>query len=113
LASFSGWHEERDAAIGSDVDFKPFPSRPVSQFALSGAFVAAVLLLVSSLWQPVGAVGAGAMAKIANVNNVGTSISTNAMVMAWVAVALQFAVVIGLLVMILSIIVLDRLTDNS
>jgi hypothetical protein len=31
LATFPGWHEERDERTGSDVDVKPFPSRPVSQ----------------------------------------------------------------------------------
>ncbi|KAH7381341.1 Ca2+ regulator and membrane fusion protein Fig1-domain-containing protein [Phaeosphaeria sp. MPI-PUGE-AT-0046c] len=113
LATFPGWHEERDERTGSDVDVRPFPSRPVSQVALSAAFVAAVLLLTACLWQHVGAVGAAAMAEIANVGNVGTSIGTSATVMAWIAVVLQFITVIGLLVMILSIIVLDRLTDND
>lgn len=113
LATFPGWHEERDERTGSDVDVKPFPSRPVSQAALTASFVAAVLLLTASLWQHVGAVGAAAMAEIANVGNVGTSIGTNAMAMAWVAVTLQIIVVVGLFNMILSIILLDRLTDDD
>lgn len=58
-------------------------------------------------------VGASAMAEIANVGNVKTSIGTSATVMAWIAVVLQFIAVIGLTVMILSIIILDRLTDND
>lgn len=113
LATFPGWHEERDERTGSDVDVRPFPSRRISQVALTAAFVAAVLQLTASLWQHVGAVGAAAMAEIANVGNVGTSIGTNAMVMTWIAVVFQFIVVIGLLIMIISIIVLDRLTDND
>ncbi|KAF2624661.1 hypothetical protein BU25DRAFT_131609 [Macroventuria anomochaeta] len=79
LATFPGWHEERDVRTGSDVDVKPFPSRPVSQVALACTFVAAVLMLVASLWQHIGAVGAAAMAESSNYGNVKTDIGAGAM----------------------------------
>ncbi|KAF2852095.1 hypothetical protein T440DRAFT_467331 [Plenodomus tracheiphilus IPT5] len=112
LATFPGWHEERDERTGSDVDVKPFPSRSVSHAALAQAFVSAVLLLMASLWQHVGSVGAAAMAESASYGNVKTSIGSVAMGLAWTGVTIEMIVTVGLLVMILSIIVLDRLTDN-
>jgi hypothetical protein len=112
LATFSGWHEERDVRTGSDVDVKSFPSRPVSQVALACTFVGSVLLLVASLWQHVGAVGAAAMAARANMGNVKTSIGAGAIAIGWISFTLTMIVTIGLLVMILSIVVLDRLTDD-
>jgi len=113
LATFPGWHEERDERTGSDVDVRPFPSRPVSQVALAASFVAAVQLLIASLWQHVGSVGAAAMAESANYGNIRTDIGVSAITMVWVAFTLQITVAIGLLVMVLSIIILDRLTDND
>jgi hypothetical protein len=112
LSTFPGWHEERDERTGSDVDVKPFPSRPVSQVALSCAFVAGILSLISTLWQHVGSVGAAAMAESAHYGTVKSSIGTSAMAMGWVAFSLIILVAVGLLIMILSIIVLDHLTDD-
>lgn len=112
LGTFPGWHEERDENTGSTVDIKPFPSRPVSQVALSNAFVAAILLLTASLWQHVAAVGAAAMAEAANYGNIKATIGTGAMAMGWIGFTFEMIATIGLLVMILSIIVLDRLTDD-
>jgi hypothetical protein len=48
LATFPGWHVETNRE-GSDVDVKPFPSRPVSQAALAFVFIASVFVLVSFL----------------------------------------------------------------
>lgn len=45
LATFPGWHVETNRE-GSDVDVKPFPSRPVSQAALAFVFIASVFVLV-------------------------------------------------------------------
>ena len=112
LGTFPGWHEERDERTGSDVDVKPFPSRPVSQVACSCAFVAGTLSLISILWQHVGAVGAAAMAESANYGNVKSVIGAGAMTMGWIAFTLTTLVAIGLLVMIWSIMTLDRLTDD-
>lgn len=112
LSTFPGWHEERDELTGSDVDVKPFPSRPVSQAALACCFVAAVLLLVSSLWQHVGAVGAAAMADAAYFGNVKTAIGSTSMLLSWISFSVATVSTIALLVMIISIVVLDRLTDD-
>lgn len=111
LATFPGWHED-PVTSGSELDVKPFPSRPVSQVALSCSFVAGILCLIAALWQHVGSVGAAAMAETANFGNVRTEIGAGAMAMAWIGFVLLAIVAIGLFVMILSIVVLDRLTDD-
>jgi hypothetical protein len=112
LATFPGWQEERDERTGSMVDVKPFPSRPVSRVALTCSFVASMLLLISSLWQHVGSVGAATMAETAFYGNVHTAIGAQAVLMAWASFTLVSVAALGLTVMVLSIIILDRLTDN-
>lgn len=111
MATFPGWHVEHDERTGSDVDVKPFPSRPVSHVALSCAAVAAMLSLVATVWQHVGAVAAAAMAETASFGNVKSSIGAGSMAMAWTSFSFTIIAAIGLLVMVLSIRLLDRLTD--
>lgn len=108
LATFPGWHEERDQHTGSMVDVKPFPSRPVSMAATSQAFVSALILLVASLWQHVGAVGAAAMAESANYGNVKSAIGAGATSLAWTAFTLETIAAIALLFMIVDIYVLQN-----
>jgi hypothetical protein len=112
LASFPGWHEERDRATGSEVDVKPFPSRPVSQSALALVFIASVFVLVSVLWQHTASVAAAQVAQDMGNGSIKSGVGTSAMVLGWFSFALLLIVTIGLLVMILSIHLLDRLTDE-
>ena len=111
LATFPGWHEERDANTGSDVDIKPFPSRPVSQAALALIFISSIFVLVSVLWQHTASVAAAQVAQDFGNGSVRSGVGTSAMVLGWFGFALLIIVTIGLLVMILSIHLLDRLTD--
>jgi hypothetical protein len=111
LASFPGWHEERDRN-GSEVDVKPFPSRPVSQSALALVFIASVFVLVSVLWQHTASVAAAQVAQDMGNGSIKSGVGTSAMVLGWFSFALLLIVTIGLLVMILSIHLLDRLTDE-
>lgn len=112
LATFPGWHEEHDLH-GSEVDVKPFPSRPVSQVALALIFIASIFVLVSVLWQHTASVAAATIAQDLGNGSVKSGVGTSAMVLGWFGFVLLIIVTIGLLVMILSIIVLDRLTDND
>jgi hypothetical protein len=113
LATFPGWHEERDRLTGSDVDVKPFPSRPVSQIALALIFISSIFVLVSVLWQHTASVAAATIAQDLGNGSVKSGVGTSAMVLGWFGFVLLIIVTIGLLVMILSIIVLDRLTDGD
>lgn len=109
LATFPGWHEERDEA-GSDIEVKPFPSRPVSQIALALIFIASVFVLVSVLWQHTASVAASTVAQDFGNGSVKSGVGTAAMILGWFGFALFIIVTIGLLIMILSIRALDRLT---
>ncbi|KAF2714790.1 hypothetical protein K504DRAFT_478161 [Pleomassaria siparia CBS 279.74] len=100
-------------STGSDVDVQPFPSRPISQVALSCSFVAAILCLVSSLWQHVGGVGAAAMADIAFYGNVSTTIGAGAIILGWMSFLLITLVTIGLVAMIIAIDTVNRLTSDE
>jgi len=111
LATFPGWHEERDEH-GSDVDVKPFPSRPVSQVALALIFIASIFVLVSVLWQHTASVAAATVAQDLGNGSVRSGVGTSAMVLGWFGFVLLIIVTIGLLVMIVSIAVLDKLTDS-
>lgn len=109
LATFPGWHEERDEA-GSDIEVKPFPSRPVSQIALALIFVSSVFVLVSVLWQHTASVAASTVAQDLGNGSVKSGVGTAAMILGWFGFALFVIVTIGLLIMILSIRALDQLT---
>lgn len=112
LATFPGWHEERDES-GSDVEVKPFPSRPVSQAALALIFVSSVFVLVSVLWQHTASVAASTIAQDMGNGSVKSGVGTSAMVLGWFGFVLLVVVTIGLLVMILSISLIRKLTDED
>lgn len=112
LATFPGWHEERDELTGSDVDVKPFPSRPVCQVALALIFIASVFVLVSVLWQHTASVAASVVAQDFGNGSVKSGVGTAAMILGWFGFALLVIVTIGLLVMLLSMSVLDKLTGE-
>ena len=111
LATFPGWHEEHDARTGSDIDIKPFPSRPVSQVALALIFIASIFVLVSVLWQHTASVAASQITKDFGNGSVKSGVGTTAMILGWFGFGLLVVVTIGLLVMILSIHLLDQLAD--
>ncbi|KAF7717026.1 FIG1-like protein [Penicillium ucsense] len=112
LATFPGWHEEPDES-GSAVEVKPFPSRPVSQAALALIFVSSVFVLVSVLWQHTASVAASTIAQDFGNSVVKSGVGTSAMVLGWFGFVLLVIVTIGLLIMILSISMLRKLTDED
>ena len=113
LATFPGWHEERDARTGSDIDIKPFPSRPVSQAVAMALGAASLLLMISALWQHVAAASVVAIiATTGQGQGVVGDIGAASISLVWLSFALAALVFQGLVVMILSIHLLDRLTDE-
>ena len=111
MATFPGWHEETDEA-GSERDVKPFPSRPVSQVALGSVSLASLLALVSMMWQHTASVAAATTAQDMAYGSVTSRVGAAAMALGWIGLAFLVVPAIGLLVMILSIQLLDRLTDE-
>ena len=112
LSTFPGWHEETGYR-GSEAEIRPFPSRPVSQLACALAFISSILLLLSSLWHHVAVVaytaGVGSLAALA----VRTDLGTTSIILLWVSFATITVVGLGLVVMILSISILDRLVEDD
>lgn len=112
LATFPGWHEERDARTGEDIDIKPFPSRPLSQAITMALLMASLLVLVSSLWQHVAATTlvttVSSMSQGKLVGHVGAA----AAVLVWLSVAFISTTMMGMAIMIFSIHLLDALTDE-
>ena len=111
LATFPGWHTT-SSSDGSEHEVKPFPSRAVSQVALATIFVASVFVLVSVMWQHTASVAASTIAQDLGNGSVKSGVGTTAMILGWFAFGLLVVVTLGLLVMILSIQLLDRLTDE-
>lgn len=112
LATFPGWHEERDARTGSDIDIKPFPSRPVSQAVTATLFMASIFLLVSALWQHVAAVSAATNISTMSQRRLVVHVGAAAVALVWLPLAMVVVGLQGMLVMILSVHLLDRLTDE-
>lgn len=109
LATFPGWYTKKEDGFEHEV--KPFPSRAVSQVALATIFIASVFVLVSVMWQHTAAVAASAVAQDLGNGSVKSGVGTSAMVLGWFGFALLVIVTLGLLVLILSIQLLDELTD--
>lgn len=113
LATFPGWHAEEDEETGSEIDVKPFPSRPVCQVALALVFVASVFVLVSVLWQHTASVAAASVTEDFGNGSVHSGVGTAAMVLGWFGFTLYIITTIGLLFILLSMSVLDRLTGST
>ncbi|GKZ23101.1 hypothetical protein AbraIFM66951_000007 [Aspergillus brasiliensis] len=110
LATFPGWHDELDPS-GSEIETRPIPSRPVSQAALALTFVSSVFVLVSVLWQHTASVAASTIVQDLGNGSVKSGVGTSAMVLGWFGFGLLVVVTIGLLVMILSVKLIQQLTD--
>lgn len=110
--TFPNWHEETNDD-GSEIEVKPFPSRPVTQVALGASALGFIFALISVLWQHVNSSAAGTMAESLTYGAVEAHVGTGAMVLGWAAVALICIVALALLVLIMSFSFLSRLTDDD
>jgi hypothetical protein len=113
FATFPGWHEEEDPDTGSELDIKPFPSRPVCQITLAMIFVASVFILISVLWQHTASVSAASVTEDFGNGSVHSGVGTSAMVLGWLGFVLLITVTIGLLLMLLSMSAIARLTGSG
>ncbi|KAK4033970.1 Ca2+ regulator and membrane fusion protein Fig1-domain-containing protein [Parachaetomium inaequale] len=112
LGTFPNWHTET-GDDGSEREVKPFPSRPVTQLALLLVSAASLFALVAALWQHLSGAATSTMAGTLMYGTVSGQVGAGAMALGWIATALLFVVMIGLLVMILSISVLAQLTNDD
>lgn len=112
LATFPGWHEEHDPKTGSDIHVKPFPNRRVSNACLFFLCLASLFMSTSALWQHVAAASAASMITSATQGYLTGHVGPAAAAMIWLASGLVVVSTIMLVVMILSIHLLDRLSDD-
>lgn len=109
--TFPGWHEERDEATGSDVDVKPFPSRPVLVACLACTVIGALFTFTSALWQHTASATAATILETSAVSIIKANVGSVGTALAWLIFGIWLIVFLATFVMWLSIRILDRLTD--
>ncbi|KAL4909621.1 Ca2+ regulator and membrane fusion protein Fig1-domain-containing protein [Aspergillus multicolor] len=102
MATFPGWHEEVDDS-GSEVEVRPFPSRPKTQLCMTFQALAALVLITAILWQHVAAVAQAATTEAAFGGTVTGGVGDVAMGLSWGALAANLLVVCGIGFMILNL----------
>ncbi|KAH8805284.1 Ca2+ regulator and membrane fusion protein Fig1-domain-containing protein [Xylogone sp. PMI_703] len=112
LMTFPGWHEEV-SDDGSDMEVRPFPSRPVSQAALGLATIAAVFAFITGFLQHIASATGSTMVHSLSYGTVNGHVGTAAMILGWAGILLYLVVMVGILLMILSIRVLAAMTDTG
>ena len=113
MASFPGWHTDRDARTGEEIDVKPFPSRRVLKGIVLALGAASLLLMISALWQHVAAASAVAIiTSTVRGNNVVGDVGAASTGLVWLSFALTVIAFQGALIFIISLQALDRLTDE-
>ncbi|KAL2386346.1 hypothetical protein RJZ90_000742 [Blastomyces dermatitidis] len=108
---FPNWHADVNSEE-SDVEIKPFPSRVVSRVATGFVALASLLTFVSVFWQHISSAASVTMHEELYYGVVNSSTGVVAMVFGWGGVLTSFLVVIGLILMILSISILQKLSDD-
>lgn len=111
--TFPGWHEERDITTGSDIDVKPFPSRPVLMACLACTGLASLFTFTSALWQHTAAATAATVLETSAVSLIKGSVGSVGTVLAWLIFGIWIITFIATLVMYLSVLLLARLTDDD
>jgi hypothetical protein len=112
LATFPGWHEETDRETGSLVEVKPFPSRKVSGLCAVCVILSTLFSLTAATWQHVAATSSASVVEYAFDKAWDTEVGSVAAGLVWASFFMNAIVMIGLIVMMYSIILLDRLTDD-
>lgn len=117
LSTFPGWHLEY-SETGSETEVKPFlskpfPSRLVSHLAIACLGISTIFSGISVLWQHIAAVAVATSTTTLIGGAVKSHIGTAGMALAWAATLLLGIPTLGVLVMILSIELLHRLTEED
>lgn len=110
MSTFPGWSTETDEN-GSEREVKPFPSSLVSQSALALMGLASFLIIVSMIWQHTASVASATTLQDMTYGTVRAKVGVVAMALGWAGLALIIVPSLGLLVMVISIRILDRLVD--
>ncbi|KAJ6125565.1 hypothetical protein N7471_012882 [Penicillium samsonianum] len=112
LSTFPGWHEEVDDG-GSMREVKPFPSRQVTMICLLDLIAGFGFGLISVLWQHINSSATVTMTEMLSYGAVSGHVGGTAMALGWISVGLISLVGLGILVMILSIELIRKLTEED
>lgn len=112
LPTFPGWHEGVNQS-GSDVEIRPFPSRPATATCLLAMGLAFGFGLVSIFWQHINSISTALIAETLTYGAVSGHVRGTSMALGWITVALIGCVGLGLLFMKLSIDHVTGLTDDE
>lgn len=112
LGTFPGWHQEEDST-GSEVEVRPFPSRPVMGLSVYTIGLALGFCMISVLWQHINSSSTASMVETLTYGAVSGHVGVAAMALGWVAAGLIGTITLALLIMQTSITLLRRLTDSD
>ncbi len=91
---------------------KPFPSRPITLSVCGVLLTASLLAMISSLWQHIAAIAFATTAQNMGYGSIKSEVGAVAMGLGWASLALYIVAFSCMLVTILSISILDQLTDE-
>lgn len=97
---------------GSEREVKLFASRPASQMTLTMMGFASLLVMISIIWQHTASVASATTIQDMAYGTVHAKVGVVAMALGWSGLALLILSTLGMLIMILSIQILDILTDE-
>jgi hypothetical protein len=112
FSTFPGWHEEIDAD-GEEKEVRPFPGGFISRFSLIVSSSAVWFAFVSVFWQHINSSSTATMAEVLNYGAVSGHVGTTAMALGWISVGAIIVVSLAVWLMILSIKILQRLTEDE
>jgi hypothetical protein len=110
LTIIARWTEVPD---GEDEDVVPFPSVVIIRIAIGVASLAAILVLVSVLWQHAASVAATAITRDMANGSVKSGVGVSAMAIGWVGFTLLIIPMFGLVAMLLSMQMLESLVHDE
>lgn len=110
LSTLPGWHKEQ-TDTGSEIEVRPFPSRPVTLSILALLTLSSLLIFVSVFWQHVASSAAVAMGQSLSYGAVKGKVGIVAMALGWGAVFLDVLAALAICVFVVSIHVLAEAFD--
>lgn len=108
LVTLPGW-SEGTREDGPMDHVKPFPKKLVLTIVCGGMTVSTLFMLISALWQHTAAVSASSVCQYIENGALETSVGTAAASLAWTPFFLQSLTALGVLTMIVSMRLLERL----
>lgn len=102
-----------DSESDSEREVKPFPSKALSSIILILTAFSGLLCLISALWQHLSAAATATMAHAFTYGAAAGNVGAPAMVFGWLGTALILIVFMGTVLLVLTQMVLSKLTEGS